>query len=140
MKKITTLFLLAASVISCKKPKKECSINTADLSGTYRFAAYTYKQSPTSTEQDYYTILFPNVCNRDDEVTFNANGTYQKADVGVVCNPPENDNGTWSVSGNNMTVDGEVLIVKSFDCNTLVIASVDFNIPGDTLKLTLAKK
>jgi len=139
MKKITILLLPTVLFFSCKKDKK-CSVNSADISGTYRLAAYTYKQTPTSPDQDYYPILFPDACNRDDEMTLNVNGTYQKTDVGIVCSPPENENGTWSLSGNNMTVDGDVLNIESFDCNTLVIASPDFMIPGDKLKITLTRK
>ena len=139
MKKITSLLLLAVLFFSCDK-KDECSTNAASISGTYKITAYTYKASPTSADQDYYPILFSDACERDDELTFNSNGTYQKTDVGVVCAPPQNDNGSWSLSGNTLTVDGNPENIESFDCKTLIVATTDFNVPGDKLKITLVKK
>lgn len=140
MKRTTILLLSIILFFSCKKNPVSCTTSVASISGVYKITAYTYKQTPTSPEQDYYPILFPNACERDDELTFNANGTYQKTDAGSVCNPPQNDNGTWSLSANTITIDGDPGPVESFDCKTLVISSPDFLITGDKLKITLIKK
>ena len=140
MKKTTICLLAAVLFFSCKKDPEKCTSSVASISGAYKITAYTYKATPTSPDQDYYPILFPDACERDDELTFNANGTYQKTDVGVVCTPPQNDNGSWSLSGNTLTVDGNPENIESFDCKTLIVATTDFNVPGDKLKITLVKK
>lgn len=140
MKKITTLLFVAILFFACNKPEKKCATSVSSISGAYKITAYTYKQTPTSPEQDYYPILFPDACERDDELNFNANGTYQKTDAGSVCTPPENDNGTWSLSANTITIDGDPGPIESFDCKTLVISSIDFFVAGDKLKITLVKK
>ena len=139
MKKTTLLLFVTVLFFACNKPDK-CATNVSSISGVYKITAYTYKETPTSPEQDYYPILFPDACERDDELTFNANGTYQKTDVGSACNPPENDNGTWSLSANTITINGDPGPVESFDCKTLVISSTDFLVTGDKLKITLIKK
>jgi len=139
MKKTTTLVLVAVLFFACK-PEKNCVTNVTSISGAYKITAYTYRQTPTSPEQDYYPILFPDACERDDELSFNANGTYQKTDAGTACTPPENDNGTWSLSANTITIDGDPGPIESFDCKTLVISSADFLVTGDKLKITLVKK
>jgi len=140
MKKIISLLLVAILFFACNKPEKDCKTSVDSISGAYKITAYTYKQTPTSPEQDYYPILFPDACERDDELNFNANGTYQKTDAGSVCTPPENDNGTWSLSANTITIDGDPGPVESFDCKTLVISSTDFFVAGDKMKITLVKK
>jgi hypothetical protein len=139
MKKTTILVLVAVLVFACS-PEKDCATNVASISGAYKITAYTYRQTPTSPEQDYYPILFPDACERDDELSFSANGTYQKTDAGTACTPPENDNGTWSLSANTITIDGDPGPIESFDCKTLVISSADFLVTGDKLKITLVKK
>lgn len=140
MKK-TSLFLLSLVLLfSCSKPETECTTSVASISGSYNITAYSYKESASSPETDYYPVLFPDACERDDVLTFNVNGTYQKTDERVVCSPPENDNGTWALSGNTMTVNGDLNTIESFDCKTLVVVSTDFLIPGDKLKITLIRQ
>ncbi len=140
MKK-TTIFLFAAVLFfSCKKDPEPCTTSVTSISAAYNITAYTYKQTPTSPEVDYYPILFPDACNRDDVLTFSANGTYQKKDANLVCSPPEDDNGTWALSGNTITIDGDPNTIESFDCKTLVVVIMDFLNPGDKLKITLVKK
>jgi hypothetical protein len=139
MKKITTLLLVTILFFACSK-EKDCKTDVGSISGAYKITAYTYKQTPTSSEVDYYPVLFTDVCERDDEINFNANGTYQKSDAGVVCSPPQNENGTWSLSGNTITIDGDPGPVESFNCKTLVISSTDFFVTGDKLKITLVRK
>jgi len=139
MRKLTILFLSTALFFSCKK-KDDCSTNVASISGTYRITAYSYKQTPTSSEVDYYSTIFPDACDRDNTLMFNTNGTYLLTDAGVVCNPSGNDNGTWSLSGNTMTVDSDPTTIESFDCKTLIIYNTDIMTTGDKLKITLVKQ
>ena len=140
MKKTTVFILSIAFLFSCNKdPKEECTTNITSLSTTYRITAYTYKPTPTSPEQDYFAILFPDACDRDNNLTLSTNGTYVITDAGMVCAPPRTEDGVWSLSGNNMTLDGDPTVIESFNCQTLVISFADFMTAGDKMKITLVK-
>jgi len=148
MKKLSFLPLVLFSIIgmtfiSCKKDKDKapaCATDVASIAGSYKFAAYTYKQTPTSAEEDYLNIIFPDACERDDVLSFSSNGTYAITDAGTVCSPSGGDSGTWTVSGNSMNIDGDLTTIESFDCKTLVLANNDVNVTGDKLKITLTKQ
>jgi Lipocalin-like domain len=138
------LFAITAVIsISCKKDKDKgpsCATDVASISGAYKFAAYTYKQTPTSPEEDWLPVVFPDACQRDDVLSFNANGNYAIADAGTVCSPSGGDSGTWSLSGSTMNIDGDAAAIESFDCKTLVLVNNDVNVPGDKLKITLTRQ
>jgi hypothetical protein len=131
---ITTLLITA-----CKKPTNDslCTADVPSISAAYKITAVTYKESASSAEIDYFNILFPDACERDDVYTFQTNGTYQIKDAGAVCSPPGDDDGLWSVSGNTMIIDGDATNIESFNCNTLIIVNTDTQTTGDKLKLTL---
>ena len=140
MKKTTVFILSIVLLFSCNKdPKEECIKSVSSLSTTYRITAYTYKPTPTAPDQDYFTILFPDACDRDNNLTLGTNGTYVITDAGMVCTPPRTEDGLWSVSGSNMTLDGDPAIIESFDCQTLVLSFADFMTTGDKMKITLVK-
>ena len=141
MKK-TTLFVLSVFILfSCKKKNENtCTISAAVIAGSYKITAATYKASATAAETDYLNILFE-LCERDDIYTFNAAGTYQLADVGMICTPSGSDNGTWSLSGTTViTIDGDPLTLESFDCKQLILVNTDTQAAGDKLKLTLTRQ
>ncbi|HET9824000.1 MAG TPA: lipocalin family protein [Chitinophagaceae bacterium] len=143
MKKLLLFPLMLMVVCSCKKNKDNnpsCTTNVTSISGSYKITAYTYKASASAQEIDYYTTLFPDACDRDNVLSFNANGTYQLIDAGIVCSPSGDDNGTWSLSGNTITVDGDAAAIESFDCKTLVLSNADIVISGDKLKITLTRQ
>ena len=141
MKKTSFIVLSAIILFSCKKDKETCIVNAASISGSYKITAATYKANATATETDYYTTLFPDACERDDVYTFNANGIYQIADVGIVCSPSGDDDGTWGFSGNNsLLIDGDAVILESFDCKKLILVNTDTQTAGDRLKLTLTRQ
>jgi Lipocalin-like domain len=143
MKKLSVVLVALVLIFSCKKDKDKdsgCSKNVTSISGTYKITAYTYKATLSSSEVDYYSILFPDACDRDNLLKFDTNGSYQLIDAGIVCSPSGNDNGTWSISGNSMVVDGDETIIESFDCKTLVLSSTDVDQPGDKLKITLTRE
>src|SRR6476660_3818738 len=126
MKKLSFLPLVFSIIgmtfISCKKDKDKapaCAIDVASIAGSYKFAAYTYKQTPTSAEEDYLNIIFPDACERDDVLSFSTNGNYTITDAGTVCSPSGGESGTWSLSGNAMNINGGLMTIESFDCKTL---------------------
>jgi hypothetical protein len=148
MKKLSFLPLVLFTItgmifISCKKDKdktRACATDVASIAGSYKFAAYTYKQTPASAEEDYLNIIFPDACERDDVISFNSNGNYTITDAGIVCSPSGGDSGTWSLSANAMNIDGDLTTIESFNCKTLVLVNNDVNVTGDKLKITLAKQ
>ena len=140
MKKTTVFICCLVLLFSCKEKPVECSTSVANISGSYKVTAYGYKQTPTSPEEDYYPIIFPDACDRDDIYTFNTNGTYLMKDAGLVCSPPDDETGTWTFAGNAMTIDGLPASLESFDCKTLIISTTGINVPGDKLKITMIKQ
>ncbi len=145
MKLLSSLpFLLAIIMftnVRCKKnDDSSCTTNAASITGSYKITAVTYKATASSAEMDYFNLLFPDACERDDVLTFQTNSTYQLKDAGAVCSPSNDDNGTWSVSGNTMTIDGDATTIESFNCKTLVLVNSDTQTAGDKLKLTLTKQ
>lgn len=135
---IITLFATA-----CKKNNNNgssCTTNAASIAGAYKITGVTYKANVTSAEMDYFNILFPDACERDNVYTFQTNGTYQLKDAGKACSPAVDNNGTWSVSGNTMLTDGDANTIESFNCKTLILVNTDTQTPGDKLKLTLTKQ
>ena len=141
----TTILTLALTVFlfsACKKDPTEptCTKSMASISGPYKITAAKYKASAASSEEDWMLILFPDACQRDDVYTFKNDGTYTISDVGTVCNPNNSDNGTWSIVGDNMQVDGDPTTIDSYDCKTLKIANTDLMNTGDRLQLTLTKQ
>jgi len=143
MKKIIFLTIISVLFITaCDKsdPEPVCKTDATSISGSYRITAATYKADPSSAEADYYSILFPDACQTDDVYTFQTNGAYQLMDAGTVCYPSGDDDGTWSVNGNSMVVDGESMSIESFDCKTLIIFGNDLLTSGDKLRLTFTKQ
>lgn len=141
MKKIIITSLVFALLISCKKNSdKKCNLDTASVTGSYKITAATYKATPTGSETDYYATLFPDACERDDIITLNANGAYTFNDAGVKCTPPGDDTGTWSLSGNTITIDGSPANVDNFNCSTLTLSESNIFIAGDKLILVLTRQ
>jgi len=141
MKKFS-LLLLPALFFACKKEdhKNTCTTDVSSISGSYKITAYAYKASASSPEQDYYNIIFTEACEKDDILTFNSNGNWTLKDAGVVCSPSGDDSGTWSLSGNTLSVDGDPATIESFDCKSLVVSNSDVLITGDKLKITLTRQ
>ena len=139
MKKLLLVSLVAGMTLSCKK-NDTCTISAGSLSGPYKITAYTYKSSASAAEVDYYNVIFSAPCERDDIYTFNSNGTYHITDAGTVCSPPTTDDGTWALSGNTITIDGDPATIQSFDCHRLVLVNNDTQVAGDQLKITLVKQ
>ena len=143
MKKLSLLLLLPALFFACKKEDHKnptCATDVSSISGSYKVTAYTYKANASSPEQDYYNTMFSDACERDDILTFNINGNWALKDAGVVCSPAGDDSGSWTLSGNTMSIDGGPLTIESFDCKSLVLLDTDVMITGDKLKITLTRQ
>ena len=141
MRKLVLFVLCVSLFTACKKNKdKTCTQDMAGISGSHRITAVTYKASASATEQNYYDILYPDACEKDDVVTFKSDGTYTFTDAGVKCDPAGDDSGTWGVSGNTITVDGDLFTIASFNCSTLVVSITDFATAGDEIKYTFTRQ
>ena len=140
MKKTTVFILCVVLLFSCKEKPLECTTSVANISGSYRVTAYGYKQTPTSPEEDYYPIIFPDACDRDDIYTFISNGTYEMKDAGLACSPPDDEVGAWTFDGNSLTIDGYPAAIESFDCKTFIMSTANINVAGDRLKITMIKQ
>jgi hypothetical protein len=139
MKQLLAISCLLLVVMSCSKDDSNtCSTNKENIAGNYKVTGNTYKQTPTSPEENLMDDAQP--CDLDDVITFNTNDTYQVADQGVACSPTNDDAGTWSLSGSTLTIDGEPTTIKSFNCKTLVAVSTDVFVAGDQITLTLTKQ
>lgn len=142
MKKLSFLLILSLLIFSCKKDKEEkrCATDVASIAGSYKFTGYAYKASPSSPEEDWFDNIFAEDCEKDDILAFSSSGNYTITDAGIVCSPSGDDNGTWSLSGTTMTIDGDATTIESFDCKTLVLANTDLMVTGDKLKITLTRQ
>lgn len=141
MKTFIIAALLIVTFAACKKSKNSgCAKDMATISGSYRITGYSYRPTPSSAEIDYYAILFPDPCERDNILKFNSNGTYELIDANIVCTPPVGDNGNWSLSGDQMIVDGDAALIESFDCSTLKLVVTDSQQNGDWMRITLVKQ
>jgi Lipocalin-like domain len=138
MKKLL-LVLLVSIFFSCKKDKT-CNKDMAGISGTYKVTAFLYKANSATPETDIFALEVPDLCDRDDTFTFNANGTVIFTDAGVKCVPPNDDTGTWSVTGNTFDVDGTINTIHSFNCSTLVFIETNYNVAGDQLLIVLTRQ
>jgi hypothetical protein len=137
MKKLLILLgIVPMAFISCDK-KEDCEINQASVAGTYRVTAMKYKQTSTSGEIDVYALL--DACEKDDQQVLNSNGTYTYQDAGTSCSPSGTFNGTWSLSGQTLTIDGDASTITSFDCSTLVTTASNVAQPGDVLVITMVR-
>ena len=124
---------------SCEKDDNEdtCQTNMASMAGTYRVTAATYQLTATATPVDVLQIQFQ-PCQLDDTQTLNADGTWAYTDAGEQCGG--NLSGTWSLSGNTLTLNGETATLTSFDCRAIVFSRADVLTSGDRINVTLTKQ
>ncbi len=106
---------------SCKKSdsNSNCTLSSTTIVGAYIRTADTYQATANSPVIDELAREQP--CDRDDILTLKYDGKYTWTDGVLVCGT--RPNGTWSLKGNSMTIDGSIATVKSFDCKTLVIST-----------------
>ena len=141
MKKLFPISLMLFLFTNCSKDPDDnntCTTTAANIAGSYKVSASTYKETPTSDEEDLMATMEP--CEKDDLLTFKTDGTYETLDAAIVCTPPNDEIGDWNLSGSTLVVDGEPVTIKSFNCKTLVLVTSEIFIPGDQLTLTLQKQ
>jgi len=137
MKKVILLSFLSSLIFlaACKKDNA-CNFDTAGIQGTWNVTGLKMTSDSISPEVDLFAS--GSLCDKDNQLDFHADGTYNYVDAGVLCSPASSDSGTWSVSGNNFIIDGVTFVKQSFSCNSLVIKANDLTTGGYTI-VTLAR-
>ena len=141
MKKLFyTVLVSTVLFVSCKKDPVEvpCNIDMGSIAGPYKLSVMKYKGASGGAETDITGTISP--CEVDDIVTFKANGTVTNTDAGTVCSPAGNTTATWSLSGKNLSFDGEQYTIESFDCKTLVLSQLDFIMTGNKVTVFYTKQ
>jgi Lipocalin-like domain len=139
-KTILSLLVVSSILFGCKKDDKNdtCELSSASIVGTYKLTALTYKASASATPVDEYASFA--ACEKDDLTIFNANNTVTFSDAGVACVPNGNDTGVWTLSANQLTVDGDVSTVTSFSCSGMTITFTSSVVVGDITTATFVKQ
>jgi ABC-type Fe3+-citrate transport system substrate-binding protein len=148
MRKIALAASIGLSILvinACKKSDSNSNNPSArtvqNFSGSYGITAIT--ASVLGLNVNLYDSL--PACERDNIIQLDTNKTAHFIDAGVVCVPPSDSTGTWSLSSNTDTIyiAGTANFIKSWDGKTLVLTSVE-NITGIpvpvTATTTLVKK
>jgi hypothetical protein len=134
-----SLLALSAFVLmftACKKSDSAGGVSPTkeNLAGNYKYVSIKGKVG-NNPESDV-TDSFLDACQKDDVTNLNVNLNYTVTDAGVQCNPPSNDSGTWSVSGNTFTLDAtESFTISSFNGTDLVLTQTE-TVSGQTFTLT----
>ena len=138
------LFIIASALVvafsSCKKddPAPTCNLDNNGILGNYKITSFSYKASATDTVIDIFANYPP--CEKDDILTFVANGVYNVTEGATSCTPTNADSGTWSLSGSTLTLDGtEGGVVSNFSCSGFTITQTIAS-TGEVTTITLAKQ
>jgi hypothetical protein len=141
------VLISATFYTSCKKSSDTgtpttCTLSATSLSGTWSFKAITYKYTASSPSVDWLNDPSKTLtCQKDNTITFNANGAFNFNDAGVVCSPNASYSGTWTLAKD--TLDLSTLSfpwpVTSFDCSTMVVTLNNYDTTGDQAIFTFQK-
>ena len=108
----TAIFALMAT--SCKKDTETCTLSSSSIAGAYKIASILYKADAQTPAVDQVTLMDP--CEKDDIISFNANGTWTLTEGATSCNPANSDNGNWSFVGSVFSLDGDSFTISNFSC------------------------
>ena len=138
------LFIIASALVvafsSCKKddPAPTCNLDNNGILGNYKVTSILYKANTATPEVDIFALY--DACEKDDIITFVANGVYNLTEGATSCTPTNADSGTWSLSGSTLTLDGtEGGVVSNFSCSGFTITQTIAS-TGEVTTITLAKQ
>ena len=143
MKNSFLVLIISIIAFSCNKKNNggpSCSTNASSLSATWKVTAIKYKQTSSSTEQDYYPVIYSHACEYDNVYVLNGNGNYTYEDRGAQCFPPDNSSGTWSVNGSTLTFDAASATIVDFNCSSFKLVSNNVFTAGDIFTATWVKQ
>ncbi len=136
---LSVVFIVAFSSCKKKDDNKDCKLSEVTLAGSYKISAVKYQTSPTAPQVDFFD-QFVEPCAKDDILTINANHTYVYQDAGTTCNPNGSESGNWSLSGNNITIDGDTGTVENFSCTGFTLTQTNALTTGDKILATYTKQ
>jgi hypothetical protein len=125
MKKLLILStaIFALMTTSCKKDSPTCTLSSNTIVGNYKIASILYKADAQTPAVDEFATY--DACEKDDIISFNANGTWTQTEGATSCNPANSDNGNWSFVGSVLTLDGESFTISNFSCSEMTINQTD---------------
>ncbi len=129
---------------ACKKDKDEkkddnCSLSETNLVAHYKITSVKYQDSTSAPEVEVIDD-FLEPCEKDDIFTFNADHTYENTDAGTICDENNTYDGSWSLSENVLSVDGDPALIENFTCTGFSAVVTDFDFAGDKLTVTYTKQ
>ncbi|HLK30344.1 MAG TPA: hypothetical protein VKT28_17310 [Puia sp.] len=130
---VSVLFLFTNS---CSKKDSGVTPTIANISGTYTFTETAQKASgPVYDPRD-------SACQKDDEIKFNTDSTYNYIDAGTVCSPSNSFTDLWTLPNSSTILLGaQVFAIESFNNKILVLAYTNDNVtPAITYTITLTKQ
>lgn len=145
MKKLLSLLAIALFVVSCSGDDDGGDSTDVGLAGTYNLTGYTFDEAvDVNLDGTASTDFFAELPCFTAVATFNANGSFTSVTDEIVfditptgatvdCGDPESNTGTWSLSGNQLTVvsDGDTdvqEITLTASTITYEIADPDFGL------------
>jgi hypothetical protein len=133
------LLLLVFTFLGCQKdPDAKNDPSIENLSGTYGLKALVWNSGGMTI--NVYDQL--PACEKDNLIKLNVDKTANFMDAGVVCSPPQNENGTWYIAHDSLYYSNSTAGAKitSFDGKTLVLTGHPDNEPTVIATSTLEKK
>jgi len=136
---ILACFVLIAVSTACKKSVNSgSSLTIENLAGTYGLKALVWTYNGININ------VYDSVpdCERDNLARLNTDKTVNFIDAGIVCDPPENEDGTWDLRNDSLIFSTNFTSAKiqSFDGKTLVLSGTPDGQPGVTATTTLEKQ
>ncbi len=139
MKKLAFISISIITLLStgCKKDNETCTLSSTSIVGNYKIASILYKADAQTPAVDQVTLMDP--CEKDDIISFLANGTWTQAEGVTSCNPANSDNGSWSLVGSVFSLDGDAYTISNFSCTEMTINQSDPTI-GESTAIRLIKQ
>ena len=134
------LFVIFSITYSCKKKDQtvNCSLSEASLTGNYTITSVKFKASGSSTEEDYFDVLYT-PCQKDNILTINRNNTFTNTDAGLTCSPNSTHTGNWSLNDNIISFGGAPSVIDKFNCTGFTLVVNDF-VTGDKITTTWTRQ
>lgn len=123
------LFTIAGAALITVMSLTACSKN-ADKPGGGSGATYTKQQlvgtyhavsitTLTSSQNIINSVLDP--CEQDDYQVLNEDMTSEYIDAGESCEPDGSDEGTWSITGNQLKINTQTVTIQSLNQTQMVV-------------------
>lgn len=122
----TTSLLVAASFTACKKNDKgpgsenggTGTYTKEKIAGTYRLSSFTAKVGTNTVDimDDWES------CEKDDLYMLMPDQTYKSEDAGETCADSNQDQGSWSINGNKLTIATQEFTIDSYQGNEMKLS------------------